>query len=137
MLRIVFAVIMLIVSKFLRINFCLQHICLWHFVFLKNRKSVIKLSFQIVEKFFGTPTNSRLPMFFKIGVLKTFAKFTGKHQYWSLFLIRLLGSAFNFVKKETLAQVFSSKFYEIYRNASGGCFWMMSDLVAQASQTCL
>ena len=28
-------------------------------------------------------------MFFKIGVLKSFANFTGKHQCWSLFLIKL------------------------------------------------
>ena len=28
-------------------------------------------------------------MFFKIGVLKNFAIFTGKHPWWSLFLIKL------------------------------------------------
>ena len=28
-------------------------------------------------------------MFFKIGVLKKFAIFRGKHVYWSLFLIKL------------------------------------------------
>ena len=27
-------------------------------------------------------------MFYKIDVLKDFAKFTGKHLYWSLFLIK-------------------------------------------------
>ena len=32
---------------------------------------------------------SRLQMSFKIGVLKNFAKFTGKHLCWSLFLINL------------------------------------------------
>ena len=31
----------------------------------------------------------RLQMFFKIGALKNFAKFTGKHLLWSLFLIKL------------------------------------------------
>ena len=34
----------------------------------------------------------RSQMFFKIGVLKKFAKFTGKHLYWSLFLIKLQAS---------------------------------------------
>ena len=32
---------------------------------------------------------SRLQMFFKIGALKNFANFTGKHLCWSLFLIQL------------------------------------------------
>ena len=35
--------------------------------------------------------SSRLQMFFKIGVLKNFANFTGKHLCWSLFLIKLQG----------------------------------------------
>ena len=29
--------------------------------------------------------SSRLQMFFKIGILKNFANFTGKHVFWSLF----------------------------------------------------
>ena len=33
--------------------------------------------------------SSRSQMFFKIGVLKNFANFTGKHLCWSLFLIKL------------------------------------------------
>ena len=32
------------------------------------------------------------------------------------FLIKLQASACNFVKKETLAQVFSSEFYKIFKN---------------------
>ena len=32
--------------------------------------------------------SSRLQLFFKIGALKNFAIFTGKHLYWSLFLIK-------------------------------------------------
>ena len=31
--------------------------------------------------------SSRSQMFFKIGVLKNFANFTGEYLYWSLFLI--------------------------------------------------
>ena len=41
-------------------------------------------------------------------VLRKFAKFTGKHLCQSLF--------FNFIKKETLAQVFSCEFCEISKN---------------------
>ena len=51
--------------------------------------------------------------FHKKGVLKNLAKFTGKKLYQSLFLIKLQG---NFIKKETLAQVFSCEFYEIFKN---------------------
>ena len=42
--------------------------------------------------------------FCKKGVLKNFAKFTGKH---------LCQEACNFIKKETLAQLFSCEFCEI------------------------
>ena len=40
-------------------------------------------------------------MFFKIGVLKNFAIFTGKHLCWSLFLIKLIKGlkSCNFIKK--------------------------------------
>ena len=45
---------------------------------------------------------------------KNFAKFTRKHL--CLFLIKLQGSACNFLKKETLAQMFSCTFCEIFKN---------------------
>ena len=45
-------------------------------------------------------------------VLRNFAKVTGKRQYQSLFF----NKACNFIKKETLAQVFSCEFCEISRN---------------------
>ena len=44
----------------------------------------------------------------KKGVVENFAKFTGKH------LLR--PQACNFIKKETLAQVFSCEFCEIFEN---------------------
>ena len=44
----------------------------------------------------------------KKGVLRNFAKFTGKHLRQGLFFDKVAGSqACNFIKKETLAQVFS------------------------------
>ena len=46
----------------------------------------------------------------KKGVLINFTKFTGRHLYHSLFC---RAQACNFIKKETLAQVFSCKFCEI------------------------
>ena len=45
------------------------------------------------------------------GVLRNFTKITGKHLHQSL-----RPEAYNFVKKETLAQVFSCEFCEISKN---------------------
>ena len=49
-------------------------------------------------------------------LLTNFTKFTGKHLCRSLFLIKLQDSACNFIKKETLTQVFSCEFCEISKN---------------------
>ena len=42
-----------------------------------------------MEKCFCSSRSSRSQMFFKIGVLKNFANFTGKQLCWSIFLIKL------------------------------------------------
>ena len=53
----------------------------------------------------------------KKDVLRNFAKFIGKHLCQSLFFNKVAGGgACNFIKKETLAQVFSSEFCEISKN---------------------
>ena len=60
--------------------------------------------------------SSRPEVFCKRGVLKNFAKFTGKQLCQSLFFNKVAGGACNFIKKETLAQVFpvnSAKFLRI------------------------
>ena len=49
--------------------------------------------------------SSRPEVFCKRGVLRNIAKFTGKHLCQSLF-----------IKKETLAQVFSCEFFDISKN---------------------
>ena len=49
-------------------------------------------------------------VFYEKVVLKNFAKFTGKHLRQSLFFNKVAGQACNFIKKETVAQVFSWKF---------------------------
>ena len=51
-------------------------------------------------------------MFYKIGVLKNFAKFTGKHLHRSLVFSKVA----NFIKNETSVQVFSCKFCEIFKD---------------------
>ena len=63
--------------------------------------------------------SSRPNMCCKKGVLRNFIKFTGKHLCQSLFFNKLAGlrpQACKFIKKETLAQVFSCEFYEISKN---------------------
>ena len=57
--------------------------------------------------------SSRSQMLFKIGILKNFAIFTGKHLCWSFFLIKL--QAFR-PEKETPTQVFSCEYCEIFKN---------------------
>ena len=49
------------------------------------------------------------------GVLRNFAKFTGKHLCQSFFFNKVAGLKPN-IKKETLAQVFSGEFCEISKN---------------------
>ena len=56
--------------------------------------------------------NRSLQMYFKIGVLKDFANFTGKHLCWSLFLIKVLT---NFIKNSPI-QVFSCEMWKNFKN---------------------
>ena len=58
---------------------------------------------------FGIVRNSRLQMFFEIGVLKNFAIFTEENLCWSLLLIKL--QAFR------PTQVFSCEYCEIFENS--------------------
>ena len=55
-------------------------------------------------------------MFYKKGVLKNFAKLTGKHLCQSLFFNKVAVLGLQLYQKETLAQVFSCKFCEISKN---------------------
>ena len=50
------------------------------------------------------------------GILRNFAKFTGKYQYQSFFFNKVAGLANNFIKTKTLAQAFSCEFCEISKN---------------------
>ena len=54
-------------------------------------------------------------VFYKKGVLKNFAKFTGKYLCQSLFFNKVAGVC-NSIKKGTLAQLFSCEFCEIFKN---------------------
>ena len=61
-------------------------------------------------------------------VLKNFAKFTGKHLYLRLFFNKVTYIS----KKETLAQVFSCEFSEIFKNT-----FFIEHLLVTASESCL
>ena len=52
----------------------------------------------------------------KKGVLRNLAKFTGKHLCQRFFFNKVAGQACNFIKKESLAQVFSCEFCQISKN---------------------
>ena len=54
--------------------------------------------------------------FCKKGVLENFAKFTGKHLCQSPFFNKVAGLRPATFKKETLVQVFSYEFCEIFKN---------------------
>ena len=49
-------------------------------------------------------------------VLRTFTKFTGKHLCRGSFLLKLKAEACNIITKDTLPQMFSCEFCEIFKN---------------------
>ena len=71
--------------------------------------------------------SSRPQVFCSKDVLRNFAKFSGKDLCQNLFFNKVAGLC-NFIKKETLAQLFSCEFCEsslntfFLQNTSGGCF---------------
>ena len=52
----------------------------------------------------------------KKAVLKPFVKFIGKHLRQILFLNKVVGLSLQLIKKETLSQVSSCEFCEIFKN---------------------
>ena len=62
---------------------------------------------------FGT---SRPQMFFKVGVLKSYAIYAGKHLCWSIFL-KKFQYFMPTTLKETPAKVFSCEYCKIFKNS--------------------
>ena len=60
--------------------------------------------------------SSRPDVFCKDGVLRNFAKFTGKHLFQNLYFNKVAGVVFNFIDIKTQAQVFSCEFFKISKN---------------------
>ena len=87
-------------------------------ILLKKTCNFIRKRLQCCEVYKNTRSNHQRCSIIK-GVLINFPKFTGKHLCQSLFLNKVAGlrpEASNFIKKETLAPVFSCGFCEIYKN---------------------
>ena len=81
--------------------------------------------------------DSRLQIFYKFSVFKNFTKFIRKYLCWNLFLKNCRLDGCNFIKTETLTQVFSCEFYKIFRaaflqNASSDCLFLNNRFLLQS-----
>ena len=85
---------------------------------------MIKIDFESWKLF----RSCRPKVFCKKGVLRNFTTFTGKHLCRASFLIKLQAWACNFIKKETLAQVFSCGFCEIPKNSFSYIIEILADI---------
>ena len=108
---------------FLRLKETQSHV--FFLKFCENLKKVYsRLSVHIYQTLILQEANlresiyksSRPEVVCKIGLLRNFAKFTGKHLYQRLLLIKL-PKAWNNIKKDTMAQEFSCEFCEISKNS--------------------
>ena len=89
----------------------------------KNVFRKLREDFKVRGIEYSLPLENSCPeVFCSKGVLRNFAKFTGKRPCQGLFfnknagLRQLRPEACNFIKKETLAQVFSCEFCKIFKN---------------------
>ena len=86
----------------------------WRLPFFAKHLRCLLLSFNYCSE--KMSRSSHQEVFCKKGVLRHFAKFTGKQLCQSLFFNKAADQACNFIKKETLAQVFSSQFCKISKS---------------------
>ena len=94
----------------------------------QRQKLLITMIFSYIPSWFAwfVYRCSRSDVFCKKGILRNFGKLTGKHLRQRLFLIKWQVYDPQFIKKETLAQVFSSEFSEISKKT----FFHRTPLVA-------
>ena len=84
-------------------------------VFPKFLKKIVLITFNFFKSF-ALQRNSRPEVFCEKGVLRNFARFTGKHLCQSLFFNKDEGSTCNLLKKEALTLVFFREFCKISKN---------------------
>ena len=107
---------MIYLSKHFIQMWCRQLLLKGVIIFYKNHVKFfgdVIVSLQISLNLIGV-RSSPSHMFFKIGVLKNFANFTGKHLCWSLFLIEL--QVWRPYWKQTPTLVFSGEICETLKN---------------------
>ena len=106
---------------FQNIHTFIYHKTLLHtlfYLFLKSSKTfIVSLTIEILW-------SSHLKVFYKKGVLKIFAKFTGKNLCHSLFFNKVISQAWNLIKKETPTQLSFCKYCELFKNTF---LWNISD----------
>ena len=85
----------------------------WKFRKIYLKISEVEFSFSRIHESWFRSSHQRCSV--RKGVFRNFTKSTGKHLCQSLFLIKLQAEACNCIKKETLAQVFSCEFCEIFK----------------------
>ena len=93
----------------------------------QRQKLLITMIFSYIPSWFAwfVYRCSRSDVFCKKGILRNFGKLTGKHLRQRLFLIKWQVYDPQFIKKETLAQVFSSEFSEISKNTTKYLWWLL------------
>ena len=72
----------------------------------------------LITAFLYTSRSSRLQMFFKIGVLKSFANFTGKHLCWSLFFKNVQAQGLQLYLKRLQHRCFPVRFTKFLKTPS-------------------
>ena len=67
---------------------------------MRSRKTLIETMIIISV---NSLRGSRPRMFFKTGIFKNFAELTGKHLFWSLFLLELSTTVFSLINAHSLS----------------------------------
>ena len=90
-------------------------VCTHNFI----QRNVVLLVIYLFHHDSSKSLSSRQEVFCEKGVLRNFTKFAGKHLCQSLFFNKVAGlrpQVCNFIKRETLAQMFSCEFRKISKN---------------------
>ena len=100
-------------------------------------KTLIPLCLHMLLVFFNRYRSSRPEVFCKKGVLRNFAKFTGKHLRQSLFFNQV-ASACNFIKKRLWRRCFPVNFAQFLRTpfSTEHLWWLLLNIIALETGVC-
>ena len=109
--------LLVVVLEFFNSRSCIQHWSVSRFSLARNTQISVTRKDRIKQITFQISRSSYQRCSIIKGVLRNFAKFIGKHLCQSLFFNKVADlEPCNFIKKETLAQVFSCAYCEISKN---------------------